>query len=494
MNAPHLSVTRAWPGEVAGSLYVGGLWRAGESTEVAVVEDPATETTVTRLRFASDAQVEAAIRSARAAFDEGPWRSATPEDRSRLLHRLVDLAEEHAEELTDLVVTEVGSPVTLARTAQVGAALDILRWFADAALRGPAPGGYTGSLDGAGLLRRQPAGVVAAVTAYNFPLYLLARKLGPALASGCTVVVLPSERAPLATHRFFELLHEVGFPPGVANLVVGSRSAGVLLSSHPDVDMVSFTGSVQVGSAVMAQAAPTTKKVVLELGGKSPTIVLPGADLDAVVGPTLQRMSLATGQACGCTTRTFVHRDQYDEYVDLAETYLAEHLAPGDPRRQDTALGPLIRAEQRSSVERYVDRALDEGASLVAGGGRPDLPRGWFMNVALLAGADNRSEIARTELFGPVGLLFPYTDLDEAVRLANDSPYGLNAGVWGAHDHALTVAQRLRTGTVAVNGGGPARPDAPWGGPGLSGVGREGGDEGFGEYFETQFVHWSVTG
>jgi aldehyde dehydrogenase (NAD+) len=485
--------------ELSASCYIDGAWVQGGGDAVADVVNPATEESLVRMRFASAEQVEQAIGAARRAFDGGPWPALSPRDRSLLLHRLTDLFESRRDEYVDLIISEIGSPTALAQAGQVGAAIDTFRWFADAAARGPV-GGYEYGLPlhyqpftSASLLRQEPAGVVAAITAYNFPLFLLARKLGGILASGCTGVVLPSERAPLTTRRFFEMLEEVDYPVGVANLIVGSKDAGVTLSSHRDVDLVSFTGSVAVGAAVMAQAAPTTKKVILELGGKSPTIVLPGAEIDVLTGPTILRMTTATGQACGCTTRTFVAENDYEPYVEAAANFI-DGLKVGNPRTQGTAVGPLIRGEQRASVEGYLSRALDSGGEIVAGGGRPEEPVGFYMNPALVSGLENGSEIAQNELFGPVGVVMRYKTLDEAIALANDSRYGLNAAVWGPTDVAMKVAQRLRSGSVAINGGGGPRPDAPWGGPRESGVGREGGEDGFRDFFEVKHIQWPVAG
>lgn len=485
--------------EVSESCYIDGAWVAGEGEKLVDVLNPATEASLAKLRLASGQQVESAIAAARRAYDSGPWRDVSPRDRSLLLHQLTDLLEARREEFVDLIISEIGSPIALAQAGQVGPTIDAFRWFADAAARGPV-GGYEHGLPlhyqpftSASLLRQEPVGVVAAITAYNFPLFLLARKLGGVLASGCTAVVMPSERAPLTTWRFFQMMEEVGYPPGVANLIIGSRDAGVTLSSHPQVDMVSFTGSVAVGSAVMAQAAPTTKKVVLELGGKSPTIVLPGAEVDVLAAPTILRMTTATGQACGSTTRTFVPEAKFDEYVEAAGTVI-KGMKVGDPRADGTALGPLIREEQRASVEGYVERALAAGGEIVAGGGRPDETVGFYMNPTLVAGVGNDSEIAQNELFGPVGVVMSYTTLDEAIALANATRYGLNAAVWGPADEAMKVAQRLRSGSVAINGGGGPRPDAPWGGPLESGVGREGGEDGFRDFFEVKHIQWPIAG
>jgi aldehyde dehydrogenase (NAD+)/betaine-aldehyde dehydrogenase len=492
--------TRTWNGqELAESCYIDGAWVAGAGDSVADVLNPSTEDSLAQLRLASGEQVEQAIAAARRAGDGGAWPALSPRDRSLLLHRLTDLFDARREEFIELIIDEVGSPRALAEAGQVGPAIDTFRWFADAAARGPV-GGYERGLPlhykpftSASLLREEPVGVVASITAYNFPLFLLARKLGGVLASGCTTIVMPSERAPLTTWRFFQMLEEVEYPAGVANLIIGSKDAGVTLSSHPDVDMVSFTGSVAVGAAVMAQAAPTTKKVVLELGGKSPTIVLPGAELDVLTGPTIMRMTTATGQACGCTTRTFVAEADYEPYVESAGKFI-DGLKVGDPRAEGTALGPLIRDEQRQSVEGYVARALEAGGEIVAGGGRPDEPAGFFMNPSLVSGLPNGSEIAQNELFGPVGVVISYKTVEEAIALANDSRYGLNAAVWGPTDAAMKVAQALKSGSVAINGGGGPRADAPWGGPRESGVGREGGEDGFRDFFEVKHIQWPIAG
>lgn len=482
---------------VAHSCFVDGRWQEGRGGAQAVVVNPATEEVLAQVPFASVEQVREAIAAARRAFDDGPWRSFTPRERGRVLHDYADVLERNADELTDILVDEVGSPVPFARLAQFTAAIDLFRWFGDAAVRGPL-GGYErglpvhhGAVTSASQLVQEPAGVVAAITAFNFPLFLLARKLGGVLASGCTTVVLPSERAPLATIRAFELLEEVGLPAGVVNLVVGSREAGVELSSNPGVDLVSFTGSFAVGAQVMAQAAASTKRVVLELGGKSPIIVLPGADVGAVVAPTIQRMTTASGQACGCATRTFVPTEIYDEYITGSQEFI-DGLRVGNPRAEGTNLGPLIRGEQRASVEGYVERALAAGGAIVAGGGRPPEPVGYYLNPALVAGVGNDSEIARTELFGPVGVVFSFDTIDEVVAAANASPYGLNAAIWGPTDAALQVARRLRSGNVQINGGGGQRPDAPWGGLGHSGIGREGGEDGFREFFEPKHIQWPL--
>ena len=487
-----------WNGqELSASCFIDGAWVDGEGDGSTNVLDPATERSLASVRFASTEQVALAVEAARRAFDRGPWRTVSAADRSRLLHRLCDLVEENTDELVDLIIAEAGSPIPLARVGQVQSAIECLRWFADAAKTGP-PGGYERGLPlhydpviTASLMRHEPAGVVAAITAYNYPLLLLARKIGGVLAAGCTTIVLPSERAPLATWRFFQLLEEVGYPTGVANLVIGGREAGVALTTSPGVDMITFTGSVAVGREVMKQGASTTKRVLLELGGKSPTLILPGADISAVVAPSITRFTVAAGQGCGCTTRTLVSKRDYDEYLDAAKDYIGG-LQVGDPRAEGTDVGPLIRAEHRASVEGYVDRALAEGGEILVGGGRPDSAAGYYMNPTYVGGLTNDAEIAQSELFGPVGVLLQYETVDEAIEIANASRYGLYAGVWGPTAEAMKVAQQLSAGTVAINGGGRLRPDVPWGGFRDSGNGREAGEDGFREFFEVKHIQWPI--
>ena len=479
------------------AAHVAGRWSAGTSGTPLAVSDPATETTLCELELASAAQVDAAVAAARDAFDAGPWPRRSPVQRSAALHGLADQFEREADRFAQLLVHEIGAPVSGVRGGQVDSAIELLRWFADAAATGPA-GGWELTLGlhhaprrSASVLRHEPAGVVAGLTAYNFPLLLLVRKLGGALAAGCTIVLMPSPRAPLSTIAFMRLLERTDIPTGAANLVVGAADAGARLTSSPGVDMVTFTGSAAVGRAVMRQAADTTKRVVLELGGKSPNLLLPGADVEAAVGPSLLRFSLNAGQACGATTRTFVPRADYDRYVAAARAFLDEQLVVGDPRDPATDVGPLIGADQLAFVAGHVERALAAGGRVEAGG-RRERARGWYFDPLLIGGVGNDAEISREELFGPVGVVIPYDTVEEAIALAGDNRYALNANVWGPTEEALAVARRLRSGNVTVNGGGGLRPDAPWGGLGESGIGRDGGEAGLREFLELKHVQWPV--
>jgi aldehyde dehydrogenase (NAD+) len=478
------------------SCFIDGVWQDGALDQVIPMIDPMTELVVAELTSASVAQTESAVHAARRAFDDGAWPRLDPMVRSVVLHKLADRFEAEADRFATLLVTEIGSPIALARGGQVDNALELLRWFADAAATGPRPGfeeilsTHRSPVASRSVLRQEPVGVVAGLTAFNFPLLLLIRKLGGALAAGCTIVVMPSPRAPLSTIAFMKLVEESDLPPGTVNLVIGGPDVGKALSSSPEVDMLTFTGSRAVGQAIMEQAAKGIKKVVLELGGKSANIVLPGADVAATVRPSLLRYSLNAGQACGATTRTFVMQADYDEYVETSRGIFSE-MVVGDPRDRATVVGPLIRAEQRSFVEGYINRALGEGAKIEAG--VSSFPQsGYFVAPQLIGGVTNESEISREELFGPVGVIIPVNSVDEAVTLANASSFGLNASVWGPTSAALDVARRLRTGSVAINGGGGGRQDAPWGGFKESGVGREGGEAGFREFFEVKHIQWRI--
>lgn len=477
--------------------WIDGTWEDGESASSLRLVDPTTTAEIRTVASASVAQAERAVLAARHAFDRGPWAGTTPRERSHALLRLADLMEQHQEELVEIVVTEVGSPITLARSMQVGMPIGNIRWAADRALEGP-QGGYQEALPphlgtpaSSSLLQRVPVGVVAGITGYNFPINSVAWKLGPGLAAGCTLVLKPSPRTPLSTLAFMRIVDRAELPPGVVNFVLGEGDVGEVLSGHRAVDMVMFTGSLQVGRAIMHSAAQTTKRAVLELGGKSATIVLPGADIERISGPSILRFVRNSGQGCGATTRTLVPRDRYDEFASAAATFV-DGLKVGSPWDEDTDLGPLIRAEQRDFVEGHVDAALERGATLVAGGGRPAGLDGYFYNPTMVGGVDNSDTICQEELFGPVGALLPYDDVEQALDIAHDSPYGLHAAVYGDPVQAHRLALRLRTGAVSVNGGGFMRPEGPWGGFGMSGFGREMGDDGFREFFQVKHIQWPI--
>ena len=476
-------------------LYIDGAWTDGRGAAIEAI-DPYTEQALATPRGADEAQVKAAVSAARRTFDDGIWNELAPETRSEILHGICDSMVERREHFAQLVVLEGGMAISLGRMMQQ-ITEDHFRWYCDAAARGPRGGWeYTmpmqmGPIPAMTIMRQEPIGVVAGITPYNIPIMGAVWKIIGALAAGCSTVLLPSPRAQLASQLFAELLAEADLPPGAFNFVGGEAAVGQALTEHPDVDMITFTGSDRVGSRVMAQGAKSIKRVVLELGGKSPNIVLPGADIASLVPPSVMRYCRNSGQGCGATTRTFVHESQYDEYVAHTQQLFAT-MPAGNPWNDDTVISPLIRAEHRDRVEGYVDRALAEGGTIEAGGGRPDEPHGFFMNPALVGGVGNRSEIAQEELFGPVGVIIPYSDVDAMVREANDSRYGLNANVWGPTPEAIDIARRIRSGGVTVNGGSPQRADVAFGGYKSSGLGREMGEEGYLEFFEIKSIQFPL--
>jgi aldehyde dehydrogenase (NAD+)/betaine-aldehyde dehydrogenase len=483
---------------VAPGNFIDGRWR-DDADEGFDVIDPTTENVLTQVPQAGVAEVLAAVAGARDAFDNGPWPRMSPRERSAIMARLAERVAAYAEPLAELGVFEIGSPITLSRALHAGGPIQFLEYWADMALKGP-HGRFQEGLplaDGptvsASMLFQEPVGVVGSIIAYNYPLMLIAFKVAGALAAGCTTVLMPSPRAPLSSIAFTRIAEEVGIPEGVINLVIGGADAGQALTEHPDVDLVSFTGSVAVGRKVMAQAANGLKRVVLELGGKSPNIVLPGADVDATVGPSILRFTRNSGQGCGATTRVLVPREETERWSEGARTFM-KGLVVGDPWDERTDVGPLIRREQVQSVEGYVERAREDGAEVVAQTPGAPPERGFYFMPSLFGGVDNDAEICQEELFGPVGVVIPYDTVDDAVRLANATRYGLNATVWGPTDEAMRVARRIRSGTVAINGGGPERPDAPWSGWGESSVGAERGEAGFAEFFQVKHVHWPLAG
>jgi aldehyde dehydrogenase (NAD+)/betaine-aldehyde dehydrogenase len=477
------------------SLYTDGGWVRGGGDRVECW-DPTTEALLGRPSSATAAQLDRAVMAARAVFDARGWRDTDSEERAQCLERLADLIDQHHDELVALVVAEVGTPVGLARTLQVGQPAKNFRWAAGAARRGPL-GGYLQELEPSrgpaparSLLVREPIGVVAAITPYNYPINLISWKVGPALAAGCSVVLLPSPQGALCAMAFTRLAERAGIPRGVLQLVIGGIEVSQALARHPAVDLVSFTGSAAAGAEIMALAARTTKRVVLELGGKSPSLLLPSADLSVATGQTILRFARNAGQGCGATTRILVPADAYDEFAARASEFAKSEVPVGDPRDDQTVVGPLISGQHLRRVEGYLQRAAAAGAEILAGGDRPVTDHGFFLSPTLVGNVTNRAEISREELFAPVAVVLPYRTVAEAVAIASDSPYALNAAVWGNHDEAMRVALQLDSGTVAINGGGDARSDVPWGGGKRSGRGAEMGDDGYREFFTVKHVQW----
>jgi aldehyde dehydrogenase (NAD+) len=474
-------------------LSIGGAPEAGRAEPIAIF-DPATEAELVRLPQAGAEQVTRAILAARSAFDEGPWPALTGQERSQLISDFADALAARRDELVSGVVFECGTPITQSQIAQVDLPIDVLRTYAALAAKDRTEhlGPELGPMPSDSLVAYQPIGVVGLITAYNFPLLLALRSLGGALAAGCSVVVAPSPKAPLTTLMLGRAAEDVGFPPGVVNVVVGGPEVGQLISTHPAVDKVAFTGSHVVGQAIMRQAADTIKGVMLELGGKSPTLVLPGVDSARIVRRLHTKYLLNAGQACAAPGRVLVPREDYDAFADLSREAFAK-IRVGDPWDPKTLVGPLISSEHRDRVEAFVEQAVAGGASIVAGGGRPDLERGWYTNPVLVGDVDDRASIAQEEVFGPVGVLLPYDGIEDGIAKANDVAYGLAADVFAPTAAAgIDVAKRLRAGSVTINGGGAFRPDAPFGGFKASGVGREYGEWGVREFLEPQHVQWAL--
>ena len=488
--------TMAEPGIREHKLFIDGTWTDGTGATVVEVLNPATEEVIARVPQASTKDVGEAIAAARRAFDDGPWPRTTPRERVAFLERFADAVTARKAPLADLVVKEAGATRTMAEF-WVDTPLDYVRWLIDflPAFRWEealSPMVARGAVS-QGVVVREPVGVVAAITPFNVPILMNVWKLATALATGNTVVLKPSPFAPLEALALAEILESIDLPPGVVNVVTGDVAEGEELTSHPGVDLVSFTGSDVIGSKIMGQAAPSLKRVLLELGGKSPMLVFADADVDRLVPMAVLGFTVHGGQAGGATTRILVEESVHDELVEKVRTFLG-FLAVGDPEDPAVMVGPLIRESQRERVERCIARGVEEGATVAFGGGRPaGLERGYFVEPTLFTGVENSMSIAQDEVFGPVGVVIPFRDEDEAVRLANDTRYGLMGGVWSADTvRAYDVARRIRAGSVVVNGGGYMNPAGPFGGYKRSGIGRELGEAGLHEYLEAKTISWDV--
>ncbi len=462
-------------------LYIGGEWVAPSGSGTIHVVDAATEAVMGDVPEGTAVDASRAVAAARAAFVG--WAATPVAERAACLQRLQDGLLGRTSEVATLIAREVGTPLPMATLIQAALPAVILGSYVDIAR------GFAFEDDcGSSLVVREPVGVVAAITPWNYPLYQLVCKLAPALTAGCTVVAKPSEIAPLSAYVLADVAQEAGLPPGVFNVVTGYGPAvGEALVGDPDVDMVSFTGSTQAGRRVSASAASTVKRVTLELGGKSPSVVLDDADLDEAVRATVSQCFLNSGQTCIAWSRLLVPRHRHDEATDIARRVAAEFTV-GDPLDGQARLGPLATAAQRERVRGWIRRGCDEGATLVTGGAEaPDgLDRGFYVRPTVFAGVTAEMAIAREEIFGPVLCVMAYDDDDEAVAIANGTVYGLHGAVFSAdRERGLELARRLRTGQVDVCGGG-YNPVAPFGGYKQSGIGRELGRHGLEAYLEVK--------
>ncbi|WP_127497994.1 aldehyde dehydrogenase family protein [Actinoplanes solisilvae] len=457
-------------------LYLGGEWVSPASTETIAVENPATEQVLAHVPAGTAEDVDRAVAAARAAFDG--WAALSFSSRAEFLGRLHAALSSRAAEIARTVGLELGAPLKIAKAVQAGLPLAVLRSYADSAAS-------EDRVVGNSLIVHEPVGVVGAITPWNYPLHQVVAKVAAALAAGCTVVLKPSELTPLVAFLLVDAAEEAGLPPGVLNVVTGTGPVvGAAIAGHPDVDMVSFTGSTATGRAISHAAADRVAKVALELGGKSANIILEDADLVRAVKVGVGNAFLNSGQTCTAWTRMLVHRSHYDEAVSLAAKTAGGYTL-GDPFDEATRLGPLVSRAQRERVLGFIDRA---SARLVAGGSSSPVPdQGYFVAPTVFADVDPASELAQEEIFGPVLSIIPFSSDDEAVAIANNSKYGLAGGVWGSDERALAVARRLRTGQVDVNGGA-FNPLAPFGGYKQSGVGRELGEFGLAEFQQVKAI------
>jgi aldehyde dehydrogenase (NAD+) len=462
-------------------LYIDGAWIPSTGTGTIDVINASTEEVMGRIPDGTPEDVDNAVRAARRAFPG--WAATDKEERAKYLQRITEGLQARMGDIANVVAQEVGMPINLSTIIQAG--LPLMTFGSIGQLLDTYP--FEEQI-GNSLIVREPVGVVGAITPWNYPLHQIAAKVAPALAAGCTVVLKPSEVAPLNAFILAEVIDEAGLPPGVFNLVTGvGPVVGEAIAAHPDVDMVSFTGSTRAGKRVSELAAKTVKRVALELGGKSPNVILDDADLGQAVPDGVAKAFLNSGQTCSALTRMIVPREKLSEVERLA-VQAAETYTPGDPFSGDARLGPLVSATQQERVRGYIQKGIDEGAKLLTGGvSAPEgLDRGYFVRPTVFSEVDPNSTIAQEEIFGPVLSIIPYETEAEAVEIANNTVYGLAGGVWsGDAERAKTVARQLRTGQVEVNGGS-FNPLAPFGGYKQSGHGRELGRFGLDEYLEVK--------
>ena len=467
--------------QVRDRLYVGGEWVEPSSETTIDVVESATEEVIGRVPDGDSADVDRAARAARAAFDG--WAATPLEERIAALERIAEQVKSRLDVFAETVARELGMPVALAGPVQVKGPIAQFR-----GQRKLAEQIAWREEIGNSIVLREPVGVVGAITPWNFPLQQISTKVAPAMAAGCTVVVKPSEMTPLTAFLLADAIEEAGLPAGVFNLVSGTGPvAGEALASHPEIDVVSFTGSTRAGRRVSELAAQSVKSVTVELGGKSPNVILDDADLEAAIADGIQNCFLNSGQVCSALTRMLVPRERLAEAEELA-TRAAEATPVGDPFAEGTFVGPLVSATQRDRVRSYIERGVEDGAKLLTGGAdAPEgLERGFYVRPTVFSQVDPESAIAQEEIFGPVLAIIPYDDEDEAVRIANDTIYGLSGAVWsGDEERAIDVAARIRTGQISINGGA-YNPLAPFGGFKQSGHGRENGRYGLEEYLSAK--------
>ena len=464
-------------------FYINGEWVSPTPGHTLDVINPATEQPCATIALGTSGDVDKAVTAAREAFEA--YSTSSRESRMELLARILEIYKTRLPDLARAITDEMGAPDSLALNAQAASgmghfstALSILKDFK-----------FEDEKDGFSVLR-EPIGVVGLITPWNWPINQIACKVAPALATGCTMVLKPSEVAPISAHIFAEILDEAGVPKGVFNMIDGDGpGVGSAISAHPDIDMVSFTGSTRAGKLVSKAGADTIKRVTLELGGKSANIILDDADLEAAITGGVNIVMVNSGQSCNAPTRMLVPADKMDQVIEIAKAAIAP-VKVGDPHEEGTTMGPVVSEVQWAKIQDLIQAGINEGAELVTGGtGLPDgLNQGYYVKPTIFANVTNDMTIAREEIFGPVLCILPYQDEDEAIAIANDTPYGLSGRIFSADEaHARTLAKRIRAGQIHINGAG-GNLHAPFGGYKQSGNGREWGVYGFEDYLETKAV------
>ncbi len=471
--------------ENLGKFYIDGKWVTPNSKQSMPVINPATEEEIGTVILGNNNDVDIAVKAANIAFDS--FSKTTKEDRLKLLKRIHEVTSDRFEDLAQAMSKEMGAPITMSREAQADSGLGHLQGFIEALEKLE----EENTLSNGDILTKEPIGVCGLITPWNWPINQITLKVLPAIACGCTCILKPSEHTPISAMLYAEILHEAGVPSGVFNLIHGTgEEVGVALSRHPDIQMISFTGSTRGGMSVTRESAATIKRVTLELGGKSPNLVFADCDLEERVTASVGECMLNTGQSCDAPTRLLVEKSCYENVLNIAKK-AAENTGVGEPQKEGDHIGPLFDKIQFDRVQNMIQVGIDEGARLLTGGtGRPDgFETGWYVKPTIFADVSNDMRIAQEEIFGPVLAIIPFESEEEAIKIANDSPYGLAAYLQtGDKDRAQRVSKGLRAGAVHINGGG-FNYGSPFGGYKQSGNGREGGEMGIEDYLETKTVH-----